>query len=472
MQAADLAEMAHVRGCMVIKPWGYGLWEQIQQHLDHRIKALGHENAYFPIFIPLTYLAKEAEHVEGFSKEMAVVTHHRLSAANDGLRPDGPLDEPLIVRPTSETIIGHSMAKWVQSYRDLPLLLNQWSNAVRWELRPRVFLRTTEFLWQEGHTAHATHDEALQESLSIHAMYESFAREYLALALVPGEKPPSERFPGAERSYTIEAMMQDGKALQAGTSHYLGQNFARAIGIEFVDRSGERQPVYTTSWGVSTRLIGAVVMTHGDDMGLRVPPRVAPTHVVVIPRSTDGEVGALARRWVDELGRGCLNDGQRLRVQLDRSEARPVDRKWRWVRRGVPIVLEVGPREAESGHCSPIFRDRLDQSRDMAFDEFARGAGDLLDGMQRAYLEQAEALMAASTAAATGREEATALLEAPGWRTPFVRAKWCGDAACETAFRTWSATIRCIPTEQSGDEGRCAACDAPARTDVVIAKSY
>src|SRR4051794_1801567 len=294
VKAGDLADSSPVRGCMVIKPWGYGIWERIQGELDAGFKATGHENAYFPVFIPMRLIEKEAEHVEGFAKEMAVVTHHRLEQGPDGLQPAAPLQEPLIVRPTSETIIGESFAKWIQSYRDLPLKINQWANVVRWELRPRVFLRTTEFLWQEGHTAHATSEEAWEETEQMLDLYADFAEDYLALSVVRGEKPPHERFPGAERTLAIEAMMQDGKALQAGTSHYLGQNFSKAAEIEFTTEDGSREHAYTTSWGVSTRLIGGVVMAHGDDDGLRLPPRVAPSQVVIIPILRGDEDGAVA----------------------------------------------------------------------------------------------------------------------------------------------------------------------------------
>ena len=283
VRAADMAEMSGVRGCMIIKPWGYGLWELIQSQLDARFKETGHENCYFPLFIPLSYFQREAQHVEGFAKEMAVVTHHRLAVKDGILTPDGLLEEPLVVRPTSETVIGEAMAKWVQSYRDLPLLMNQWANVVRWEMRPRILLRTSEFLWQEGHTAHETEDEALRETRQMLEVYRSFVEECLALPVITGEKIAAERFPGAVSTLCIEAMMQDGRALQAGTSHYLGQNFAKACNIQFQSRAGAQEFAHTTSWGVSTRLLGALVMTHADDDGMRVPPRVAAHQIVIIP---------------------------------------------------------------------------------------------------------------------------------------------------------------------------------------------
>ncbi|NLB59698.1 MAG: proline--tRNA ligase, partial [Lentisphaerae bacterium] len=306
IRAGDLAELSPVRGCMVIKPWGYSLWENIQRVLDGKFKATGHRNAYFPLFIPLSFLEKEAEHVEGFAKECAVVTHHRLEADAEGkLVPAGPLEEPLVVRPTSETIIGAMFAKWVQSYRDLPLLINQWANIVRWEMRTRMFLRTTEFLWQEGHTAHASQEEARAETEQMLRVYADFAEDYLAMPVIMGEKTAAERFPGAVSTYSIEAMMQDRKALQAGTSHFLGQNFARAAAIKFLDAAGQEQYAWTTSWGVSSRLIGGLIMTHSDDDGLVLPPRLAPAQAVILPvlhRDTEqAEVLAYCERLAAEL---------------------------------------------------------------------------------------------------------------------------------------------------------------------------
>ncbi|HVZ29367.1 MAG TPA: aminoacyl--tRNA ligase-related protein, partial [Asticcacaulis sp.] len=302
---ADLAEISPVRGCMVIKPWGWGIWEQIQADLDRRIKETGHENCYFPLFVPLSFLAKEAEHVEGFAKEMAVVTHHRLKAIDGTLQPDpeAKLEEPLIVRPTSETIIGDAFQRWIKSYRDLPVLVNQWANVVRWEMRTRLFLRTTEFLWQEGHTAHANEQEAMEETLTMLEVYRAHAEDVLAMPVVKGEKPENERFPGAVATYSIEAMMQDGKALQAGTSHYLGEHFSRAQNIRYQDDKGDLTFCHTTSWGVSTRMIGGVIMTHGDDDGLRLPPRIAPRQIVVVPMLRDKPEDAAVLEFVDKLAK-------------------------------------------------------------------------------------------------------------------------------------------------------------------------
>ncbi|MCP5388016.1 MAG: proline--tRNA ligase [Novosphingobium sp.] len=362
---AEMAEESGVRGCMVIKPWGYGIWERIQHLMDARIKAAGVQNCYFPLFIPLSYFAKEAEHVEGFAKEMAVVTHHRLIGdGKGGLVPDpeAKLEEPLIVRPTSETVIGQAMSRWVQSWRDLPLLTNQWANVVRWEMRTRMFLRTSEFLWQEGHTAHADRDDAMAETLRALEMYRAHAEDDLAMPVIAGEKPENERFPGAVATYSIEAMMQDGKALQAGTSHYLGTGFAEAAGIRYQDREGQQALCHTTSWGVSTRLIGGVIMTHGDDDGLRVPPRIAPHQVVILPmlREDDGDAALLA--YCEDL-RAALSSqwalGEPVRVLLDKRAGKATQKRWGWVKKGVPLILEIGGRDAVGGQVSVLRRDRL-----------------------------------------------------------------------------------------------------------------
>jgi prolyl-tRNA synthetase len=481
---ADVAEMSHVRGCMVIKPWGYGVWEKLQATLDRHIKAAGAVNAYFPLFIPLSYLEREAAHVEGFAKEMAVVTHHRLEARDGKLVPTGELAEPLIVRPTSETIIGESMASWVQSYRDLPLLLNQWANVVRWELRPRVLLRTTEFLWQEGHTAHASYDDAMKYTLRIlHDVYTRVVEDDLAVPVIPGEKTPGERFPGAENTYCIEAMMQDGRALQAGTSHYLGQNFAKAFNISFQSADAQQEHAYTTSWGVSTRLIGALVMTHADDNGLRVPPRVAPYQVVVVPmlRKDGGEeVLAYAREVADAIRKSTFADGRPVEVLLDDTLYEARDKKWKWVKRGVPVLLELGPKDMANGGVSYLRRDRgpteyVRTSRD----EFLGGVGALLDDIQRGYLDEARARMEARTRRditdwesfkayfAEGGDAAGAA-DQPG----FVIAKFSMDPEAEERVRDLGVTIRCIPFEQRGGEGVCVVTGKPATQDAVFARAY
>jgi prolyl-tRNA synthetase len=362
---ADLAEESGVRGCMVIKPWGYGIWERIQVLMDRQIKLAGVENCYFPLFIPLSYFEKEADHVEGFAKEMAVVTHHRLIAdGKGGLIPDptAKLEEPLVVRPTSETVIGAAMSRWIQSWRDLPLLTNQWANVVRWEMRTRMFLRTSEFLWQEGHTAHADKADAMEETLRALEMYRAFAQGPLAMPVVAGEKPENERFPGAVATYSIEAMMQDGKALQAGTSHYLGTGFAESMGIRYQDKEGNHALAHTTSWGVSTRLIGGVIMTHGDDDGLRCPPQIAPQQVVIIPmlRDDEGDIAVLdyCKALASEL-RALSAFGEPVRVLLDTKATKAQTKRWSWVKKGAPLILEIGPRDISENKVALQRRDRL-----------------------------------------------------------------------------------------------------------------
>src|SRR5690606_13909614 len=351
IRAADLAEPSPVRGSMVIKPWGYSLWENMQRALDDMFKATGHQNAYFPLFIPLSFLQKEAAHVEGFAKECAVVTHHRLEAGPDGaLVPSGELEEPLIVRPTSETIIGDAFARWVQSYRDLPLLINQWANVVRWEMRTRMFLRTAEFLWQEGHTAHATREEALEETRRMLDVYATFAEQWMAMPVIKGEKTAGERFPGAEQTWCIEAMMQDRKALQAGTSHFLGQNFAKASGIQFLDQQGQHQYAWTTSWGSSTRLIGGLLMTHSDDDGFVLPPRLAPALVVMRPIGRREEERPRVLEYCHAVAaelRAQRYAENPIRVIVDERDERGGEKLWHWIKKGVPLRLEIGPRDIE-----------------------------------------------------------------------------------------------------------------------------
>src|SRR5476651_663991 len=341
--AADMAENSEVRGCMVIKPWGYGIWELMQAQLDKMFKATGHKNAYFPLFIPLSYLEKEAEHVAGFAKECAIVTHHRLEVNAEGkLVPTGKLSEPLVVRPTSETIIGAAYAKWVQSYRDLPLLLNQWANVVRWEMRPRIFLRTTEFLCQEGHTAHETEAEALHETRRMLDVYETFARDHLAIPVLTGSKSASERFPGAVDTLCIEAMVQDRKAVQAGTSHFLGQNFAKASGIKYLSREGKQEHAWTTSWGVSTRLIGALIMAHADDDGLVLPPRIAAAHAVIIPITPKEETRAAVLEACEKLAASLREQrfhGVPLEIEVDARDVGGGVKSWEWIKKGIPLRI-------------------------------------------------------------------------------------------------------------------------------------
>jgi prolyl-tRNA synthetase len=480
---AEVAELAHVRGMMVIRPWGYAIWELMQAELDRGIKATGAQNAYFPLFIPLNYLEDEAGHVEGFAKEMAVVTHHRLEAdpENPGhLRPGGELAEPLIVRPTSETVIGRSFAKWINSYRDLPLMINQWANVVRWELRPRVLLRTTEFLWQEGHTAHATAEEAREEMVAMLGVYGDFAEAFLAMPVIRGEKSADERFPGAVTTLSIEAMMQDGKALQAGTSHYLGQNFAKAAGVEFSDREGGRQFVETTSWGVSTRLLGALVMSHADDDGLRLPPTVAPAQVTIVPilrGETADEVAAAARALAAECGELSFR-GAPVRATVDDRDREPTAKRWEWIRKGVPVVVEIGPRDLAEGAVSVRRRDDLESKpQALAHGDFTAGLADLLGEIQDGYLATAAARLESRTARDIDDlgdfkrwfevDEGDATLGG------FVRAPWSGAPESLAILEDLKASVRCLPLDQDLPAGRrCVLTGEPATVEAVFGKAY
>src|ERR1043166_5766455 len=379
IRSAELAEPSDVRRCMVIRPRGYGIWENMQRHLDAMFRATGHRNAYFPLFIPLSYFAREAEHVEGFAKECAIVTHTRLEVDADGkMKPASALTEPLVIRPTSETIIGASYAKWVQSYRDLPILINQWCNVVRWEMRPRIFLRTSEFLWQEGHTVHETEAEARAETKQMLDVYETFVRDHLAVPVFSGEKSESERFPGAVQTLCLEAMGQDRKAIQAGTSHFLGQNFSRASGIQFQTRTGTQEFGWTTSWGMSTRLIGTVIMAHADDDGLVLPPRLAPIHIVILPITTK-EIGrASVLEAADKLAaqlraQRCFEAP--IEVEVDRRDLGGGVKNWEWIKKGVPLRVELGPRDLESGNVALSRRDHAVKAKQFVkTDEFVRQA--------------------------------------------------------------------------------------------------
>src|SRR4030088_3589767 len=395
VRAAELAEPSDVRGCMVIRPWGYGIWENMQRNLDAMFRATGHRNAYFPLFIPLSYFAKEAEHVEGFAKECAVVTHSRLEVGPDGkMKPASPLNEPLVVRPTSETIIGASYAKWVQSYRDLPILINQWANVVRWEMRPRLFLRTTEFLWQEGHTVHETEAEARAETQQMLDVYETFVRDHCAIPVFGGEKSESERLPGAVETLSIEAMAQDRKAIQAGTSHFLGQNFARASGIQFQTRDGKQEFGWTTSWGMTTRMIGTLIMAHADDDGLVLPPRIAPTHVVIMPITPKEETRAAVLDAADKLAaqlRSVRYFDTPVEVEIDRRDLGGGVKNWEWIKKGVPLRVELGPRDLESGHVAVSRRDQPVKSKEfLSREELVRRAVELLDSIQSDLFQRAK----------------------------------------------------------------------------------
>lgn len=481
--AGDLAESSPVRGCMVIKPWGCSLWENIRDILDGKFKDTGHRNAYFPLFIPMSFLEKEAEHVEGFAKECAVVTHHRLEADADGkLKPVSPLDEPLVVRPTSETIIGAMFSKWVQSYRDLPLLINQWANVVRWEMRTRLFLRTTEFLWQEGHTAHATELEAREETARMLDVYADFAENYMAMPVIKGEKTAAERFPGAVNTYSIEAMMQDRKGLQSGTSHFLGQKFARASEIKFQDESGTEIYAWTTSWGVSTRLIGALIMTHSDDNGFVVPPKLAPAHVVILPVIHKEETRTQVLEYCDKVVAALKDvtyDGRPVRIEIDTRDVRGGEKAWSWIKKGIPIRLEIGPRDIESdsvfvGRRDKPMGERFSQSRE----EFVQTVTEQLDEMQNGLLERARVFRDENTRKIDSKDEfyeffTPAHKEKPEIHGGFALCHWNSDPEVEARIkRDLNVTIRCLPLDAPREDGKCIISGDPSSKRVIFGKAY
>jgi prolyl-tRNA synthetase len=483
VKAADLAENSDVRGCMVIKPWGYAIWENIQRRLDAMFKATGHENAYFPLFIPMSFLEKEAQHVEGFAKECAVVTHHRLEPdGRGGLQPapSAKLEEPLIVRPTSETIIGATFARWVQSYRDLPILINQWANVVRWELRTRMFLRTAEFLWQEGHTVHATAEEAQRETRQMLDVYAEFAEGTMAMPVIRGEKTAGERFPGAVSTFSIEAMMQDRKALQAGTSHFLGQNFSRAQEIKFQSEAGELQYAWTTSWGVSTRLVGGLIMSHADDDGLVLPPRLAPAHVVILPIYRNDDERAQVLPFCEQLKADLAAqqyEGEPVRVRLDDRDLRGGDKKWQWVKRGVPLRLEIGPRDIEGGTLMPARRDTADKPPKIARGEFVAGVGKLLAEIQQALFDRAAK---ARTEATVRIDELTEFerfftpknAEEPEIHGGLAYCRFVDSPVMDEKLKDLKCTVRCIPIDAEDDPGKCLFTGQPATKRGVFAKAY
>ena len=484
IKAADLAENSPVRGCMVIKPWGYALWENIQDALDRMFKETGHVNAYFPLFIPLSFMEKEAEHVEGFAKECAVVTHHRLEAGEQGqLVPAGELEEPLVVRPTSETIIGATYAKWVQSYRDLPILINQWANVVRWEMRTRLFLRTAEFLWQEGHTAHETEQEAWDETVKMLNVYKTFAEDYMAMPVLTGEKTEGERFPGAISTLCIEAMMQDRKALQAGTSHFLGQNFAKASEIKYQSREGKLEYAWTTSWGVSTRLIGGLIMVHSDDNGMVIPPKLAPSHIVLLPIIRKEEDREIILNYCNDIQtqfNAVQYHNRNIEVIIDDRDINAGEKSWGWIKKGIPILAEVGPRDVQS---DSLFIGRRDQERNQRYsqhkDEFIQSITHVLDEMQKNLFDRAAQFMQEYTKKIDDFDEFTAFFtpdneEQPEIHGGFSLSHWCGNADCEKKINDeLKVTIRCIPMEdESDEEGTCIICGSKSKKRVVFAKSY
>jgi prolyl-tRNA synthetase len=482
IKAADMAENSTVRGCMVIKPWGMGIWERMQRLLDDQIKATGHDNCYFPLFVPVSLFQKEAEHVEGFAKEMALVTHTRLKIVDGQVKLEGALEEPLVIRPTSETIIAESFAQWIQSYRDLPVLINQWANVVRWELRPRLFLRTTEFLWQEGHTAHADAKEAEAETLTMLEVYRTFMSEQLCLGLIVGEKPPHERFPGAVATYSLEAMMQDGKALQAGTSHYLGQGFAKAAGIQYQDKDAQLQHVHTTSWGVSTRMIGGLIMTHADDEGLRLPPAVAPSQVVFVPIIREDADKASVLDFCEKAARELRKvtfQGEPVRVKVDARDKKSQDKRWEWIKKGAPIVVEVGPRDVEKGELCWIDRLDIKKKNFEPVDAFVGKAQERLLAIQAGLKFEAEKRLKDNTRTDITTNEAfrehfkkkADWLGKPG-SPAFVRAYWCGDEASLAPLADIAVTVRSKPFDQPGKPGVCILTGKAAEHEYIFARSY
>ena len=471
VQHADLAENSGVRGCMVIKPYGYAIWEKMQAELDKKFKQTGHVNAYFPLFIPKSYFSKEADHVDGFAKECAVVTHYRLKNSDDGkgivVDEDAKLEEELIVRPTSETIIWDTYRKWIQSYRDLPLLVNQWANVVRWEMRTRLFLRTAEFLWQEGHTAHATKEEALEETDKIINLYSDFAQDFMAMPVVIGAKSENERFAGALETYTIEALMQDGKALQAGTSHFLGQNFAKAFDVKFATKEGTQEYVWATSWGVSTRLMGALVMTHSDDKGLVLPPKLAPFQVVIVPIYRNDEQLEKIKEIVLEIKSSL--EQRNITVKFDdRDTHKPGWKFAEYELKGVPVRLAIGMRDVENGTIEVARRDTLEKET-FKVENIDVQVEDLLNKIQKNLFDKANNFREENTSKADSYEEFKELIERGG----FVYAHWDGTSETEEIIKNETkATIRCIPETSEINEGKCVFSAKKSKQRVLFAKAY
>jgi len=468
---ADLAEHSDVRGCMVIKPYGYAIWEKMRDILDAKFKETGHSNAYFPLLIPKSYLSKEASHVDGFAKECAVVTHYRLKNAEDGsgiiVDPSAKLEEELIIRPTSETIIWNSYKNWIQSYRDLPILINQWANVVRWEMRTRLFLRTAEFLWQEGHTAHATKQEAIAEAEQMLDVYADFAENYMSMPVIKGRKTVNERFAGAEDTLCIEALMQDGKALQAGTSHFLGQNFAKAFEVKFADKEGKLDYVWATSWGVSTRLMGALIMTHSDDEGLVLPPALAPIQVVAVPiYKTEEELAAISEKMM-ELGKKLKSKGISFKFDDD-DNRRPGWKFAEYESKGVPVRVAIGPRDLANGQAEIARRDNKTKET-VSFEGLDNYIENLLADIQKNLLERAKNHRATNTMKVDTYEEFKKGIENGG----FFLAHWDGTAETESRIKEETqATIRCIPLEEDNETGFCMVTGSPSARRVVFAKAY
>lgn len=474
IKAGDLAEPSPVRGCMTIKPWGFAIWEAIQKELNTQFQKTGVENIYCPLFIPLRFLEQEAAHVDGFAKECAVVTHHRLKASTDGtLIPDGELSEPLVVRPTSETLIGDLFSRWVSSYRDLPLLVNQWANIVRWEMRTRMFLRTSEFLWQEGHTAHANADEAKEQALEKLKLYAEFCENHLAMPVIQGEKSATERFPGADQTLCIEAMMQDGKALQAGTSHFLGQNFSKAFEIQYLGEDGKQHLCWTTSWGVSTRLIGGIIMTHSDDDGLRLPPKVAPSQIIIMPvshKDTDEKALFAYCQTIADALRAITFNHEPIRVKIDKRPLRGGEKAWHWVKKGAPIRLEIGAKELAN---KTVYMGRRDQGyKDkmaLPLNDFYTKASNILTEIQDRYYQEALERQQAMTTTIDNLDDFYAFFKK---QTGFVAGYWVEDEALEAKIKQdLGVTVRCFPLDHH-DKGPCLMTQKPGGRWTVFAKAY
>lgn len=469
---ADLAESSAVRGCMVIKPYGYAIWEKMQAQLDRMFKDTGHVNAYFPLFIPKSFFSKEADHVEGFAKECAVVTHYRLKNDENGngvvVDPDAKLEEELIVRPTSETIIWNTYKNWIQSYRDLPLLINQWANVVRWEMRTRLFLRTAEFLWQEGHTAHATKQEAIEETERMVNVYADFAEQYMAVPVIKGAKSANERFAGALDTYSIEALMQDGKALQSGTSHFLGQNFAKAFDVKFTNREGKEDYVWATSWGVSTRLMGALIMAHSDDNGLVLPPKLAPFQVVIVPIYRKEDQLAAINDKVDEIIDKLKARG--ISVKYDNADTKKPGWKFaEYELKGVPVRLALGPRDLENDTIEVARRDTLEKNS-VSLDNIDQYVEDLLDEIQQNIYKKAYDFRTENTTKVDSYDEFKEVLKT---KAGFILAHWDGTSETEQKIKEdTKATIRCIPFEGEKEEGKCMVTGKPSQQRVLFALAY
>lgn len=469
---ADMAENSGVRGCMVIKPYGYAIWEKMQRQLDQMFKDTGHENAYFPLFIPKSYLSKESDHVEGFAKECAVVTHYRLKNSPDGkgviVDPDAKLEEELIVRPTSETIIWNTYKNWIKSHRDLPILINQWANVVRWEMRTRLFLRTAEFLWQEGHTAHVSKEEAIEEAERMLNVYTDFVENFMGIPVIQGVKSPAERFAGAEETYCIEAMMQDGKALQAGTSHFLGQNFAKAFDVKYQSKEGKQEYVWATSWGVSTRLIGALIMSHSDDHGLVLPPNIAPIQVVIVPIHRNEE----QLNAISELADALISQLKKLGISVkfdDRTEYKPGWKFNEYELKGIPVRVTIGPKDLENKQVEIARRDTLEKHQH-SVDGLAEHIQDLLKKIQQNIFNKAKSHRDSLITEVNSYEEFKKVLDEKGG---FISAHWDGSLEVEEKIKAETkATIRCIPLDAKEEEGVCIYSGNPSKRRVLFARAY